>query len=77
MPKQPLPLPGTKYELEIVLMNGEVIQKQFNEKQEAREAGHFAYKSGVWIAGKDNELVFVPGHRIRKMAIREKKPLSL
>lgn len=76
MPKQP-PLPETEYELEIVLMSGEVILRRFPSRQSAMEDGYLRYQNGLWVAGKGSEVVFTPGHRIRKMAIREKKPLSL
>ena len=76
MPKQPS-LPEIEYELEIVLMSGEVIHKKFREQTEAREYGYHCHTNGLWVAGTGSTLVFCPGHRIRKMVIREKKPLSL
>ena len=78
MPKQPS-LPETEYELEIVLMSGDItaIRRRLKSMQDAKDTGSYYHINGLWIAGGGGELVFVPGHRIRKMAIREKKPLSL
>ena len=76
MPKQPL-LPETEYELEIVLMSGEVIFERLPTRDIAKGIGENVHIVGLWIAGVGSELIFVPGHRIRKMVIREKKPLSL
>ena len=70
-------LPDIEYELEIVLMSGEIIQRRFSTKDLAMKNGHYCHDSGLWIADRSSSLVFVPSHRIRKMAIHEKKPLSL
>ncbi len=80
MPKQPVQqtrIPLSSFELEIVLMNGDVIREEHLSRDAAKTHGEDYHITGLWIAGTGSTLVFCPGHRIRKMAIREKKPLSL